>query len=257
MPLLALPDGRFLEVPEERTPEYVADIKRKLAEVYPDEYGETTLPGYFIEAIPKGIPRGLLGGALTGIGGLAYQANAITDKMGLEDLIDAGEENALISYAREGREALNEGLLGASAPYRDKWIVKAGEALGSFGLFMIPGTAISRFTSLTGWKSVAPLLPLASGIGAGEAGERVERARASGIEVSQEEENSSVLWGSLIGATELASVWSILSRVTKWAPPPFKKLWMERIKEALISGTSEGIQEVSASLMQDAVEKGY
>ena len=162
MAFLSLPDGNRLTIPDNPTEAYLDNLEAELAEIYPDEYGDTTLPGYFIEAIPKGIPRGLLGGALTGIGGLAYAANAVTDKVGLEDLIDAGEENALISYAREGREALNEGLLGASAPYRDKWIVKAGEALGSFGLFMIPGTAITRFTSLTGWKSVAPLLPLAS-----------------------------------------------------------------------------------------------
>ena len=122
MPLLALPDGRFLDVPEDRTPEYVANLKRKLAEVYPEEYGERTVAGYVSE-FTKAIPRGLAGTFLTAAEGVGSLANAVTDAVGLEDLIDAGEENELISIAREGREALNEGFLGANAAYRDKWII--------------------------------------------------------------------------------------------------------------------------------------
>ena len=256
MPPLALPDGRFLDVPEDRTPEYVANLKRKLAEVYPEEYGERTVAGYVSE-FGKAIPRGLASTFLTAAEGVGSLANAVTDSVGLESLIDAGEENELISLAREGREALNESFLGADAAYRDKWITKAGEALGSFASFAIPGTAVMKLTSLQGAKAMLPILPLASTAGAGEASQRVEAARASGLNVTQEQENASVMWGSLIGATELAPVHNILRRINKLAPPKFKNVWMNRIQEAVVSGGLEGAQEVAASLMQDAVEKGY
>ena len=256
MPNIALPDGNFLEVPSNPTPEYAARVRDALASAFPEEYGERSYLGYIPE-IAKAVPRGLAGTYLTALEGLGSFANAATDAVGLESLIDAGEENAVIAHAREGREALNESFLGASAPYRDQWAVKAGEALGSFASFAIPGTAVMKLTSLQGAKAMLPILPLASMAGAGEASQRVEAARASGLNVTQEQENASVMWGSLIGATELAPVHNILKRINKLAAPKFKKEWMHRIHQAVISGGLEGAQEVAASLMQDAVEKGY
>ena len=256
MAFLSLPDGNRLAIPDNPTEAYLDNLESELAQIYPEEYGERTVAGYVSE-FGKAIPRGLASTFLTAAEGVGSLANAVTDSVGLESLIDAGEENELISIAREGREALNESFLGADAAYRDKWITKAGEALGSFASFAIPGTAVMKLTSLQGAKAMLPILPLASTAGAGEASQRVEAARASGLNVTQEQENASVMWGSLIGATELAPVHNILRRINKLAPPKFKNVWMNRIQEAVVSGGLEGAQEVAASLMQDAVEKGY
>ena len=256
MAFLSLPDGNRLAIPDNPTEAYLDNLESELAQIYPEEYGERTVAGYVSE-FGKAIPRGLASTFLTAAEGVGSLANAVTDSVGLESLIDAGEENELISIAREGREALNERFLGADAAYRDKWITKAGEALGSFASFAIPGTAVMKLTSLQGAKAMLPILPLASTAGAGEASQRVEAARASGLNVTQEQENASVMWGSLIGATELAPVHNILRRINKLAPPKFKNVWMNRIQEAVVSGGLEGAQEVAASLMQDAVEKGY
>ena len=256
MAFLSLPDGNRLAIPDNPTEAYLDNLESELAQIYPEGYGERTVAGYVSE-FGKAIPRGLASTFLTAAEGVGSLANAVTDSVGLESLIDAGEENELISIAREGREALNESFLGADAAYRDKWITKAGEALGSFASFAIPGTAVMKLTSLQGAKAMLPILPLASTAGAGEASQRVEAARASGLNVTQEQENASVMWGSLIGATELAPVHNILRRINKLAPPKFKNVWMNRIQEAVVSGGLEGAQEVAASLMQDAVEKGY
>jgi len=202
----------------------------------------------------KGVARGFLGSFATLGEGLGEQADAITNKLGFEDLIDSGEENELVRMSRAAQESIQE-RLGADVAYRDQWLTKFGEGAGSFASFLVPGGGLKLLGA--GNKIAAGVTATqAAGVGAGEQAQRIERAREQGIDVSQEQEDSAILWGSGVGLTELAPVHRVLSRITKAASPAFKKGIANKIKGALVSGGVEGVQEVAASIMQDAVERG-
>ena len=105
------PTGRILEV-SGATPPNPMQIKalfdRYDAEQAEDPLAdERTFGGQLFETA-KGIPRGFLGSFLTAGEGLAELADAATNTIGLENLIDSGEDNAMVSLARDGRAALQE-----------------------------------------------------------------------------------------------------------------------------------------------------
>ena len=255
MPIIQLPDGRRIDVPDDASEELKQAVKDKILADFP-ELGPTNALGSLLE-MGKGIPRGFANTFLTAGEGLGSLANAITDKVGLENLIDEGEDNELIRLAREGQKAINESFLGAKAPYRDKWLTKAGDGLGSLAAFLVPGTALTRGLGWSAKAATAGVTPLAVSVGTGEAEQRIDRARQQGIEVSDEEASSAALWGALIGTTEMMPVNFILKRIDRAVTTEFKRTWQKEILRALASGGLEGTQEVAASLMQDAVEKGY
>ena len=126
--------------------------------------------------------------------------------------------------------------------------------MGSFGSFLVPGGALK--TLGLGKTALGVTTTQAAGVGAGEQAQRIERAREQGIEVSPEQEDAAILWGSGVGLTELAPVQRILSKISKSADADFKKGIATRLKSALVSGGVEGLQEVTASILQDAVERG-
>ena len=88
--------------------------------------------------IVKGVGRGFTKGLLSSGAGLAEIADAATDLVGLDDLIDSGDENELIRLANEGKKAIDDSI-GVGDKYKDKWLIKFGEGLGSMGSFFVPG----------------------------------------------------------------------------------------------------------------------
>ena len=202
----------------------------------------------------KAAARGFLGSFATMGEGLGEAADAITNKLGFEDLIDSGEENELVRMSRAAQESIQE-KLGADVAYRDQWLTKFGEGAGSFASFLVPGGGL-KLLGAGSKLATGVTAAQAAGVGAGEQAQRIEGAREQGIDVSQEQEDSAILWGSGVGLTELAPVHRVLSRITKAASPEFKKGIANKIKGALVSGGIEGVQEVAASIMQDAVERG-
>lgn len=84
----------------------------------------------------KGLVRGFGSGLLSAGAGLAEMANSSTDLIGLDDLIDSGDENELIRLANEGKQALNESV-GLGDAYKDNYLVKLSEGLGSIGSFFV------------------------------------------------------------------------------------------------------------------------
>ena len=202
----------------------------------------------------KAAARGFLGSFATMGEGLGEAADAITNKLGFEDLIDSGEENELVRISRAAQESIQE-KLSADVEYRDQWLTKFGEGAGSFASFFVPGGALKLVgagSKIAGGTAAVQ----AAGVGAGEQAQRIQGARDQGIDVSQGQEDSSILWGLGVGLTELAPIHRILSRITKSASPAFKAGIAAKIKGALVSGGIEGIQEVAASIMQDAIERG-
>jgi len=92
------------------------------------QYDETTLLGRVGE-FAKGIPRGFASTFASSVEGIGALADVATDAVGLDDLIDSGDENALIYAGRSARDAIDEVL--APAPgYEGLWTTKFGDALG-------------------------------------------------------------------------------------------------------------------------------
>ena len=117
------------------------DVITQLYELGEDPFeGQRTLSGQALET-GKGVARGFLGSFATLGEGLAEQADALTNFLGAEDLIDSGEDNELVRLSRDAKRSLQE-KLGGDIEYRDQFMTKFGEGLGSFGSFIVPGGAL-------------------------------------------------------------------------------------------------------------------
>jgi hypothetical protein len=208
--------------------------------------------GETLKAIPRGFARSLL----TAGEGAGELADAVTNKIGLENLIDSGDDNALVSAARQGQKALNESWLGVDDAYQDAWMTKFGEGLGSMASFLTPGGAL-KLAGIGGRAAqLGATATLAAPIGSGEGIQRVDQARAEGIEVSEAQEDAAVLFGAAIGLTELAPVDRLLRGLdpNKLSDDLIVNI-MQRLSSAMGSGGLEALQETSASLMQDLAER--
>jgi len=229
------------------------DVITQLYELGEDPFeGQRTLSGQALET-GKGVARGFLGSFATLGEGLAEQADALTNFLGAEDLIDSGEDNELVRLSRDANRSLQE-KLGGDIEYRDQFMTKFGEGLGSFGSFIVPGGALKLLGAPRAALGATTLQ--ASGVGAGEQAQRIDRARDEGIDVTSAQEDAAILGGSIVGLSELAPVSRVLSKITKSAEPGFKKGIANKVKSALVTGGVEGVQEVAASILQDAVERG-
>jgi hypothetical protein len=210
----------------------------------------------------KAVTRGLGGALLSSAAGLAELADIATDRLGFEDLIDSGEDNELIRLANAGQEALQE-TLGASEPYRDLWFTKFGEGVGSIGSFFLPtgilgaaGRAAGLAAKTTRGLQTAGAGTTAVGLGAEEQAARIEQARLRGVEISEDQEDASIVGGGFVGISEIATPLAILKKIRKVTDPKRRDESFDAIRSAIKTGTLEGVQEVTASLMQDAIQYG-
>jgi hypothetical protein len=212
----------------------------------------------------KAVPRGIANTVLSTGEGLAELADAATNLVGAEGLIDSGDENALVKASREGRDWIANSALGADPSYQDAWFTKFGEGAGSMLTFLAPvgilrglgaaGKAIPKLG--TSARELALTGTLATGSGAGEQAQRVEAARAQGLEVTQGEEDAAVGLGGLIGLSEIAPIASILKRVPKNVTPAQKSRILDLLQKSIRGGAEEAVQESAAGLLQDFTEKG-
>ena len=149
-----------------------------------------------------------------------------------------GEETEL--KAREGIKDFFELDATRPAPGLENSIPRRfGEALGSFGALGI--------TALVPYVGFPLAATTAASAGAGEAS---ERARAYGA--SQEDRNIAALKGSVVGLSELLPI--KLLRVLK---PGERASLFRRAYRATASGGIEAGQEAVASILQNAIERGY
>jgi hypothetical protein len=266
-----LSDGRLIEFDDAASDEFMDESVRDFLanegtlqveaqpEPEPDPFADQrTATGQAFETI-KGVGRGFGGSFLTAAEGLAELADAGTNALGYEDLIDSGDENALVKAARSGQEAIQDAI-GADRAYQDTWLTKFGEGLGSFASFFTPA-GVAKGVGLTGKAYTAATrgaaVPLAVGVGSGEQAQRIALAREQGIDVSEGQEDLSILGGGFVGLSELASVSSLLSRIDKTkAGDGFIQEIKRRLGSAVRSGLEEGTQEVLANIAQDAIERG-
>ena len=250
MPTVRVPDGRLVNFPDDMPND---EIKGIIKEKFPEAF-ETTVMGQVGETL-KAIPRGFGRTLLTAAEGAGELADAVTNKIGLEGLVDSGDDNALVAAARQGQKALNESFLGVDDLYQDQWMTKFGEGLGSMATFVTP-TAAFRLAGLAG-RANKTTAALAAATGSGEQAQRIQQARDEGIEVDVDQEDNATLVGSVIGLTELLPVQRLLRHLDPdLVPPEAKVTIMQKLSSALASGGVEALQETSASLMQDYTEKG-
>ena len=262
---VTLPNGFVVnDVPDDMTQTELKRIAILNNLATPEDFGEDpfaderTIAGSAVE-FAKAIPRAFAGSFLSAGEGLAELADAGANAIGLDELIDSGDDNELVRLAREGRESINSSALGADEAYQDQWSTKFGEGIGSLASFFTPAGAV-KLVGLTGKAAsttqLAGGLTLAGGAGAGDQAQRIEAARAQGIKVSQEQEDASIGMGTLIGFSELAPVAGLLRKISGTASKQVKDNIMSRILSGLKSGGFEGLQEVTANIAQNAVERG-
>ena len=242
MPITAVntPDGSTLNVehPEDASE---LDILR-FAELQYEEMNkpEQTVIGTGGEII-KGFGRGFGKGLLSAGAGLAELADVATDAVGLEGLIDSGDENMLINAANQGKDALDE-YMGVGDAYKDSYLVGLSEGLGSIGSFFIPGLgaagAAGRLgaTAATASK-IGKAATVSAGVGSGadEQAERIRAARERGIEISDRKEDLSIFLGGAVGTLESITPLSALKKIRGIKEP-------EKIVEGLQKKLDDAVQ---------------
>ena len=172
--------------------------------------------------------------------GTAELADVATNFVGLEDVIS--DDSALKKYAKNQKEYLRE-IYEVNDAYKDTWATDFGGALGSMAAFMLGGAA-SRGLGYG----------VATTSGAGRGSERIDAARESGVDVSQGQEDLGVFLHSLVGASEMLPIQNIFKRIPGDIDASLKRKIFNRLKEIGASGLLEGVQEQTASILDDAIE---
>ena len=105
--LVNAPDGGLISVnhPDNASDESILGYAARMYSEDPSVSlrDDTSVLGQ-IKETAKGVPRGFANTFLGAGEGLAELADAATNFVGYEDLIDSGEENELVRLAREGKE---------------------------------------------------------------------------------------------------------------------------------------------------------
>jgi len=269
MPLLQLPDGKTINLPDNMSDEQKRTVRNQLAQIYPDHFTpeyERTLGGHALE-LAKGIPAGFLSGL-------------VSAGEGIVNIFDRGNDSPLSEGLRGLQRSIEESPLGPEEAYRDAYSTMLGKGLGSFATFMTPG-AIARGVGLAGKTSATmptlsklkdvPILgrgitrtvstgrarsieelgalSLAIPMGISEQGQRLEQARMRGEEVGAGKEFLAELAGAGIGFTELLPIERAWSRFAKANKGRFDLA--EATKAALAQAGTEGVQEATAGIMQN------
>ena len=225
-------DGNEIDLKGEQPP------SQEVVAGFFDEFYESQrdIGGYVSETLAA-VPRGFANSFLSMGEGLVELADAGTNLIGLEDLIE--DENEVVNAIREGKRYLDEEF-GADAAYRDTWANKFGEGVGSFASFFTP-VGVGKALGLAGKGLTALGAGAGAAAGAGEQSARVDAARAAGIDVSQAQEDLSIALGGGIGTTE---AFVPINRLLKFVPKSaysdsVRKRMVSRLNEALVTGGLE------------------
>ena len=260
---LSTPDGKIitLEHPDGTPEEVLLEYAFKQYQADPSIAKEPSTDYLELTGeMGKGVVRGFGSGLLSAGAGLAELADVGTDFIGLEGLIDSGDENELIRLANEGKQALNESM-GVGDAYKDNYLVKLSEGLGSIGSFFVPGLGFGKAASLLGAGArgagiAGTTATVGAGVGAGasEQADRVAAARARGEDVSAGQEDMAILLGGFVGASEALTPLSVLKKIKRFRDPKKNEEAFNAVTSMIRTGVLEGTQEVAASLAQSAVE---
>ena len=121
-----MPDGRFINVPDNPDRQYLIRLQNTLAQEYPDfidpytEPVETTFGGDLAE-VAKGIPED-------------WQI-LVSAGEGIANLFDNDNDNAVSNALRNAQQVINESALGPAEGYEERFSTQFGQGLGSFASF--------------------------------------------------------------------------------------------------------------------------
>lgn len=209
-------------------------------------------PGLFdyLYDIPKGIARGVVGGAELAARGITSQiadeASFLDPLYGIEEGISDAERKQRAAQMRAGierRVAPIDEFLAADASVEGSIPSTFAEAAGS----VIPGLGL-------GAVPIVGLPTSAAYFYAQGRGEAAQRARQSGA--TEDQIATSADLGGLVGLSEIIPIQRILKRFRKGVGDEFADEAEGRIKRALKAGRDEAIQEAAATVAQNAIAKG-
>ena len=217
----------------------------------PEPEPELDIPELGKEMGKAGV-RGFGGGLLSSASGLAELADIGTDFIGLEDLIDSGNENEVIRLANEGKQALNE-YVGVGDEYKDNYLVNLSEAFGSIASVFVPAGAAGVIGR---GASIATGMGMGVGLNAADQADRVKAARERGETVSEGQEDAAIALSGLFGMAEAFTPLQILKKIKRFKNPQKNEEAFNAIRNALESGLGEGLQEVFQTFINNAIEDG-
>ncbi len=210
------------------------------------------LPSELLAAPVRGLGKGLL----TAGAGLAHIADAGTNLVGLEDLIDSGEENEIIRLANEGKRAIDSAI-GVDEAYKDSYAVKVGEALGSIASFAIPGFGVAKAAGTLGASAKAAgalgsgsTIAAGGGFGADDQAQRIEQSRARGIDIDQDNADLSIIFGGIVGGFEAFTPLSVLKKIRGIKEPQQR---LEALDAQRRQAIDAGDELLAANLMSQQI----
>ena len=117
------PDGRVLNVRDDVSPDDWQWLVGHVKKQYDVDISETNALGQAFETL-RGIPRGAV--------------NLATDAvLGPASLFDIGNDSDFVQGLQQFKDYVNtQSDLSADPAYRDKWLTKLGEGLGSYAPFL-------------------------------------------------------------------------------------------------------------------------
>ena len=258
--------------PEEqaRINAYVAQMDARMAPQAPVEAApeEPSMLG----EIGSGLGRGFLGSLAAVPGGLGALAEAGYGKLTGQPVTPGSTAfgGVLQDISEGGRQSVEE-MFG---PSTESTAGRIGEAVGSIGSFLIPGGVVGGGARLLGAGARgAGALATAAGtgmgasLGADQQAQDIGDAILNGDVVDPDAQQSAILWGGLIGTSEMVAggaaakligtTYKLLNRV----PPSMKEEAIAtlggRIRSALTTGGIEGAQEALSQVAQNLVSREY
>ena len=240
---IKLPDDRILTIDDTITPENRAILRQQIKSMY-DGF-DIDKSSIFEQAI--NIPKDIVGGALQ---------TTLDVPLGVAGLFDVGNDSKFIQDLQSKKKYLAEESIFANDTQGPISTVARG--LGSTVPFLLGGvgSAAAKGAGLIS-RGTATAIPfgIAAPTGIARQVESQQRAKEEfGETVNPFQEILSEVLGAGVGATEVIPISNILRRTTKGTLKNFDT--KERLKSIGIGGLAEGVQEATASTLQDLVARG-
>ena len=235
-----LPDGRYVEAPDDISEEKVLE---KARERFPDAFPGPIEEGLrYIGSTALEIPKGIGLGVTQTIGGLTALpyagARAVVPSLTPFEKTGFGE---FIGETERKLSPTEEGLVPSIASGLGQFISLAGPQVLLRGAGM---AGKSLFTAQAG------------GLGVEQQRQLVNQAKEQGVEVSPGQELSSLSVGFGIGQLERYPIERLFGGLSKNLDEGLQLSIVDRISRAAKTGGVEGMQEVASSILQESVAKG-
>jgi hypothetical protein len=238
-----LPDGSRGRIHDDVPRAKALEVaKRAYPEAFPPP---PTALGQALNA-PRNIARGVGSGLVQAVGGLSSLPYAAARYFNPE--MTPFAETGFGKSITETEQSL--------APTDEGLGSQFAHGLGSFGSMLGPQAGLKGLGTVI--KGVAPraAAPVAvaqtAGLGAEEARQRVETARAEGLTVTPGQEFGSLVAGVPAGLTELLPIQNLF-RATKGLSKASDLTPLAYGKRALQQGAVEGVQEAGSGALQDVI----